>query len=70
MGILKHGDTGQGNEYKKHVSYIIDIVDSSLLILFNIGYVKYMMTIMTEKYQVIRYFLQFIYGMEKMKLSK
>jgi hypothetical protein len=70
MGILEHRDHGHGNEYKKHVSYITHIVDSSLFILFNIRYIKYTMITMIDKYQVIRYFLQFTYGMEKMKLSK
>jgi hypothetical protein len=41
MGILEHGDPRQGNEYKKLVSYITHIVDSSLLILFNIEYINY-----------------------------
>jgi hypothetical protein len=70
MGILEHGDPGQGNANKKQVSYIAHIVDNSLFILFDIVYIKYMMTIMTEKYQVLKFFLQFPYGMEKMKPSK
>jgi hypothetical protein len=70
MWFLEHGDPGQENANKKQVSYITHIVDSSLFILLNIGYIKYTMTTMTEKYQAIKYFLQFPYGMEKMKPSK
>jgi hypothetical protein len=70
MGILEHKDPRQGNANKKQVSYITQIVDNSLYILFDIGYIKYTMTTMTEKYQAIKFFLQFPYGMEKMKPSK
>jgi TRAP-type C4-dicarboxylate transport system permease small subunit len=70
MGILEHRDPQQGNANKKQVSYITHIVYSSLFILFAIVYIKYTMTTMTENYQAIKYFLQFPYGMEKMKPSK
>jgi hypothetical protein len=70
MGILEHKNHRQGNANKKQVSYITHTVDSLLFILFAIVYIKYTMTAMTEKYQAIKYFLQFTYGMEKMKPSK
>jgi hypothetical protein len=54
MGILEHGDPRQGNANKKQVSYITHIVDSSLFILFDIRYIIYTMTTMTEKYQAIK----------------